>query len=119
MTILHGIPVTLISRRQVGVDPFNAPVYEETEAIVDNVLVGRPTGDDEVNALSLYGAHIRYTLGIPRTDTHKWENTEVRFFNQRFRTVGPEKRGIDDMIPLDWNRNIDVEAWNDERSEEG
>ena len=109
--MLKGITVTLISRQQVSIDPFGSPVYSNVETSVDNVLVAPTSSDDVVNQQSLTGRKAVYTLAIPKGDTRDWENVEVRFFGQRWKTFGIPTEGIEAMIPLKWNKKVMVERY--------
>lgn len=109
--MIHGITVRLYVKTQTGTDDFGAPVFEETPKEVCNVLVGEPTSEDIVNSLQLYGKHISYTLGIPKGDEHDWDNVTVEFFGQKFRTYGGVTQGIENMIPLAWNKKVKVERY--------
>ena len=109
MVKIHGIPITLIDKQVVSTDPFGSPVVKDVEILVDNVLVAPATTEDVTNQLSLTGKKISYTLGIPKRDTHDWENKEVRFFGKRWKTVGVPLEGIESMIPLEWNKKVMVE----------
>ena len=111
MAKLKGITVTLISKQQTGTDPFGAPIYSDVETDIENVLVAPTTSDDVVNNLSLTGRKAVYQLAIPKGDTHNWENVEVRFFGQRFRTFGIPIEGVEELIPLDWNKKVLVERY--------
>lgn len=108
---IKGIDVVLYVKTQIGVDKFNAPVYDERAETVSNVLVGEPTTDDIVNEIQLYGKHLAYTLAIPKGDVHDWSNVTVEFFDKKFRTYGDITQGIDALIPLDWNRKVKVERY--------
>ena len=109
--MIHCITVRLYVKSQTGTDAFNAPVYAETPIDVPNVLVGEPTAEDIVNDLQLYGKRIAYTLGIPKGDAHDWENATVEFFGKKFRTYGGVTQGIEDLIPLLWNKKVKVERY--------
>lgn len=111
MGLLKGIMVTLITKQQTGTDPFGAPIYSDVETYVDNVLVAPASSDDMVNQLSMTGRKAIYQLAIPKGDTNNWENVEVRFFNQRWRTFGIPLEGIEELIPLDWNKKVMVERY--------
>jgi len=50
-------------------------------------------------------------LAIPKGDTNDWENQEVRFFGERWRVIGMPLQGIDELIPLDWNKKVMVERY--------
>ena len=111
MVKIHGIPITLIDKQVVSVDPFGSPVVKDVEILVDNVLVAPATTEDVTNQLSLTGKKISYTIGIPKGDTHDWKEKEVRFFGKRWKTVGIPLEGIEDLIPLEWNKKVMVERY--------
>ena len=111
MAKIKGITVTLIARQETGKDPFDNPIYTDVEIPVENVLVSPTSSDDVVNTLSLTGRKAVYTLAIPKGDTHTWENQEVRFFDKRWRVFGIPLEGIEELIPLDWNRKVMVERY--------
>lgn len=108
---IRGITVTLVAKVETGQDPFGNPISEEVEVLVDNVLVSPTSSENVVNELNLTGRKAVYTLAIPKGDTHDWENKEVRFFDQRWRTFGVPLEGIEDLIPLDWNKKVMVERY--------
>lgn len=111
MPKLKGITVTLIDRTQTGTDPFGKPIYEDVEIPVDNVLIGEPSTDDIANELNLTGKTLAYTLAIPKGDTNDWTNRKVSFFGETFRTIGKPMQGIEELIPLHWNRKVRVERY--------
>lgn len=108
-SVIKGIQVILINKIESGVDPFGVPIYEDKEIIVDNVLVTPTSTDEIVNQLELSGKRAVYTLAIPKNDTNNWDNSEVKFFGKTWRTIGAPKQGIDHLIPLDWNKKVEVE----------
>ena len=108
---IKGVPVTLYEKTLTGYDEANRPVYTETPVTVDNVLIGEPSTEDGTSEYNLSGKRIAYVLGIPKGDTHEWADRTVGFFNQMFRTVGVPTQGIDELIPLDWNKKVKVEAY--------
>lgn len=111
MAKIRGIQITLIDKQVVSVDPFGTPVVKDVEILVDNVLVSPTSTDDVTNQLSLTGKKAVYTLAIPKGDLHDWENKEVIFFGQKWRTVGLATEGIESMIPLEWNKKVMVERY--------
>ena|SRR5690625_1167538 len=111
MSMIKGITVTLINKKEVDRDPFNKPIYEDVEISVDNVLVSPTKTEDIINTLDLTGKKAVYTLAIPKTDTNNWEDAEVLFFDQKWRTFGFVTKGIDHLIPLDWNKKVMVERY--------
>lgn len=112
--LLHGITIQLLERTQTGTDAFNRPVYEEAAVDVENVLIGEPSSDEIVDTLNLTGKKLAYTLAIPKGDTHKWTDVRVRFFGETFRTIGEPTQGIEDLIPLNWNKKVRVERYGKE-----
>ena len=104
----HGIAVTLYTKTKSSTDDFGAPVYTETAVTVENVIIGEPTTEEITDVLNLYGKRLAYTLGIPKGDTHDWTDRKVSFFGQNFRTFGEVTQGIEDLIPLSWNKKVRV-----------
>lgn len=111
VTVIKGIPITLWMHTKIGVDGFGRPIYEYHPETINNVLVGEPSTEDIANELNLSGKRIAYTLAIPKGDTHEWENTTVEFFGRKFRTIGIPTEGIEEMIPLSWNKKVKVECY--------
>ena len=108
---IHGIQITLIDKQVVSTDPFGSPVVKDVEITIDNAIVAPATTEDVTNQLSLTGKKISYTIGIPKGDTNDWENKEVRFFGKRWKTIGIPLEGIEDLIPLEWNKKVMVERY--------
>lgn len=108
---MRGMTVTLTVRTASTPDAFNNPTWTETTVDVPGVLVGQPSTDDIASGISLYGKRIEYMLGIPRGDTHAWEDTKVQFFGRTFRTFGAVEQGIEDNIPGPWTRKVRVCAY--------
>ena len=111
---IKGISITLIVKEETGRDDTNRPVYSETEVIVDDVLVGEPSTEDITNELNLSGKKVAYMLGIPKGDTHNWVDTDVILpepFAGRYRTIGVPTAGIEENIPLRWNKKVRLERY--------
>lgn len=111
MVKIHGIQITLIDKQVVATDPFGSPVVKDVEITIDNVIVSPATTDDVTSQMSVTGKRISYTLGIPKGDNNDWENKEVRFFGKRWKTVGIPLEGIEELIPLEWNKKVMVERY--------
>lgn len=110
---MRGITVVLYERAATGsVDPFGHPVYTETAVEVGNVLVApaETGGDPMFTETDLKSRKAVYTLGLPKGDAHVWENCKVSFFGKTFRVIGMPTEGIEDLIPLSWNKKVTVEA---------
>lgn len=108
---MTGITVTLLVRSQTGTDAFNRPEYEETPVEVRNILVApaQAGGQEVLDNLDLTGRKATYTLAIPKGDTHVWEGNKVQFFGETWRVVGMPTEGIDHLIPLRWNKKVQVQ----------
>ena len=108
MGLLRGTTVKLRVRKQVGTDGFNRPVYETNYIDVENVLIGEPSSDEITTTLTLTGKKVEYTLAIPKGNTNNWEDTEVVVFGEIYRTIGKPTQGIEENIPLSWNKKVRV-----------
>lgn len=108
---IHGVDVTLYEKKQTGTDPMGNPVFEEIPVVVSNVLIGSPGAQDVKSLQDLTGRTCVYTLGLPKGDTHDWENRRVHFFGDDFMTFGIPTNGIEDLIPLEWNKKVMVERY--------
>lgn len=109
--MIKGITVVLVTKEQIGTDEFNHPVYETVEKSVDNVLVAPASSDDIVTSQELNGKKAVYTLAIPKGDDNDWTDAVVRFFGQEWHTFGYPLEGIEENIPLDWNKKVMVERY--------
>lgn len=109
--MLKGVTVTLIDKVKTGEDDFGAPMYDDVEVPIDNVLIEPTSATDVISELSLTGKTAVYTLAIPKGDAHLWEDKEVRFFDQRWHVFGIPLEGIEALIPLDWNKKVTVERF--------
>ena len=109
--MIKGITIKLYTKTQTGTDGFNAPIYTETAEEVANVLV-QPTSETEIlDTLNLTGRKAVYQLAIPKGDTHDWTDVKVEFFNQTFRTIGTPIEGIEELLPLAWNKKVRCERY--------
>lgn len=109
---IRGITVTLYDRTETGRDAFNAPIFEDTEVQVDNVLVAPMSSTEILETLELTGARAVYQLGIPKGDAHDWSaGKKVSFFGEDWRIIALPTEGIDDLIPLQWNKKVQVERY--------
>ncbi len=109
--MLKGIDITLYTRIKTGENALREPIYEETEEVVRNVLIGEPSTEEVVTELQLNGRHLAYTLAIPKGDSHDWNDVRIRFFGQDFRAYGAVTQGIEHLIPLRWNKKVKVERY--------
>lgn len=111
MSRLKGVTVTLLIKEEGEKDEFNHPTVIENAVEVENVLVSPVSSDDVLNTTSLDGRKIVYTLAIPKGDENTWENANVEFYGRKWRVVGISLMGIEENIPLEWNKKVTVEAY--------
>lgn len=111
MALITGRTVVLYQNEQTGVDPFNAPTFEEVPVEVGNVLISPADASDVVTDLQLYGKRAEYVLCIPKGDTHDWMDKRVEFFGHSWRTFGIPQEWQEELLPLDWNKKVKVERY--------
>lgn len=112
--MIKGITITLHSASSTATDAFNRPIITSTDVSVPNVLVGEPSTDDITNALSLYGKKAVYKLAIPKGDANNWEGCKVTLpapFAGVYQVIGCETAGIEENIPLKWNKKVLIERY--------
>lgn len=113
---MKTIEVELIKKTQTGIDPLGQPIYTTETVKVGGVLVGEPTSDEINNAIAMYGKRAVYTLAIPKGDANIWEDTTVILpapFSGTYRTIGYTTAGIEENIPLKWNKKVKLERINE------
>lgn len=109
---MRGITITLYEPTQTGTDALNAPIYTDEAVSVDNVLVAPMTTEEVLQTYTLTGRKAVYQMGIPKGDTHEWTaGKKVRFFGEDWRIIGLPEEGIEHLIPLDWNKKVRVERY--------
>ena len=118
MARIRGITVTLYEETITGYDPLGAPIIETKPVDVENVLVGQPTDDEITSAVSLYGKRIAYMLGIPKGDTHDWQEKRVEWtdaygIKHTAQTFGFPITGIEGNLPkqLPWHMKVRCEIY--------
>lgn len=108
---MKTITVTLYEKTQTGKDVFNKATYTETPVNVPGVLYAPSQAQEILDGINLYGKKAIYTLAIPKGDTHNWEDCKVSFNGQNWHVFGIPLEGIDENIPLAWNKKVTVERY--------
>lgn len=108
---IKGISVTLYEKVKTGTDAFGAPIYIEKPVKVENILVSPAQSSDLPESLNINGKKAVYILGVPKGDSHEWEDRRVNFFGQDWKTFGFTTEGIEELIPLEWNKKVQVERY--------
>lgn len=109
--MIKGEKVYLIETTQNGTDAFGAPKYTETSVEVNDVLVGNPSTDAVLSELQMYGKKLLFVLGIPKGDTHNWQDKFVEIRGKRFRTYGFPLTQTEANVPGRWNTQVKVEQY--------
>ena len=109
--VIKGMTIQILVKVQSGVDNFNHPIYEELWEDVDNVLIAPVSAEDVATSTNLVGKKGVYILAIPKGDVHDWENTKVRFYGDTWETVGITLQGMDELIPGQWNKKVQVKRY--------
>lgn len=108
---IKGVPVVLYEKQVVGTDDFGADICEEIPVTIENVLIAPVMSDDATSRVDLNSDKCSYKLAIPKGDDHQWRNNLVEFFGSKFRVVGKPTQGMEEMIPLNWNKQVEVEEY--------
>lgn len=108
---MKGTDIQIAVNTVVGYDEFGAPIIREDFETVKDCLVGSPTSEQITDALNMYGKKLVYVVGIPKGDTHTWENRKVMIWGEMYQTFGFCMTGIQENIPLRWGQNIRVERY--------
>jgi len=114
---MRGVTVTLYEGTKTGVDGFNADVVSfDTGVQVENVLVGEPSTDDITSSTEMYGKKLECMLGIPKGDTHDWQDKVVEWVDaygttHRLKTFGFPITGIEANIPTKWHKKVRCEKY--------
>lgn len=114
--MIRGVTV-ILNERQEGIekDPFGVPVVSYSSSEVKNVLIAPVSSLELADMTRPNEERTLYRLSIPKGDRHNWEGGKVYFFGTWWRVVGRPVGGIPELIPLSWDRWVDVA----ELSEEG
>lgn len=109
--MIKGITVKLINLIETDKDSIGEPIYTEKIINVENVLISPSSSDDLVVSTNLSGKKCVYTLAIPKGDKNIWENQYVEFYGHRYHVLNFVIEGIEDNIPLNWNKKVMVERY--------
>lgn len=109
---MRGITVILYDRTETGRDRLNHPIYSEEPVEVENVLVAPMNSTEVLETYNLTGRRASYQMAIPKGDTHDWSaGKKVSFFGETWRIIAIPTEGIEGLIPLSWNKKVQVELY--------
>lgn len=108
---LRGITITVYQKKPIGSDAFGHMQYEHVPEQVDDVLVAPVSSSESSSNQNVSISKTQYNLAIPKGDTHGWTDTKVEFFGKAWKTVGEPVEGIEENMPLLWNKKVVVERY--------
>ena len=114
---MRGVTVKLYEGTAGEADAFNAPTINWGDGVnVENVLIGEPTTDDITSSTELYGKKLVCVLGIPKGDSHDWQDKIVEWVDaygttHTLKTYGFPVTGIEANIPTRWHKKVWCEKY--------
>lgn len=113
MSMIPTESVILHEKTLSGADDFGHETWTETDATIDGVIVGEASTSDVESAIEVYGKKLSYTLGIPKGDTHNWEDANVTIRGKLFHTIGIPLQITHGGMPTwwQWDKKIGVEIY--------
>ena len=112
---MKGTTIYLYEETEIGVDPFGAPIIQETAVPVEDCLIGEPTTDDVDTSLALYSKQISFMIGIPKGDAHDWVDKKVSWTSCGVeyvcKTFGFPITGIEANVPTRWHMKMRCEMY--------
>ena len=113
---MRGVTVTLYEQTVTGYDAFGAPIVAETATQVSDVLVGEPSTEDITTTTQLYGKTLVCMLGIPKGDSHDWQDKKVSWTDAYgtthvLKTFGFPITGVEANIPTRWHKKVRCEKY--------
>ena len=108
---LKGITITVYQKKPTGSDAFGHMQYKYIPEQVDDVLVAPVSSSELSSNQNVSIAKTQYNLAIPKGDMHDWTDTKVEFYGKTWKTVGEPVEGIEENIPLRWNKKVVVERY--------
>lgn len=114
---ITGETIVLIDKIASGKNPLGRTQYQEERVLIPNVIISYPQAEDIETSVNLTGRRAEHVLGIPKGDTHDWNNKEVEFYGKRWRVIGTAIQGMNHLMPLDWNKKVMVESYEQYQSQ--
>lgn len=106
--LLPKTSVTVIRRKEVGKDPFNAPIYENVRENVAGVLV-TPGATSDLDASRPEGVRVVYTINFPKGYGKTLKGCLVQYLEDTYRVIGDPQPYMGDGTPGPWDMPAEVE----------
>lgn len=114
MAAIKGTTIKLLVQDFDDTDVFNhLNPYSGQWIEVNNVLFAPVSDEEATDSTNLTGRKATYQLAIPKGDTNTWTSGGyVLVHGEYYRIIGHPTEGMDENIPLDWNKKVKVESMN-------
>ena len=110
--MIKGIEIIAYIRQTSGKDELGNEIFKKKKILLENVLVSPAESDDMLGTANLNTDRIAYQLAIPKKyNDIDFSGAHFEFFSKKFKIVSIPYKGIDELIPLKWNKKIQVENY--------
>ena len=107
MAAIRGVQVEVIRVATVLDDHGNETSGIESFELVDNVLPS-PAATSDLSATRPNGDRIDMVFHFPKTYKQSLRGTFIEYNGVRFSVVGDPQPYLDNLTPLDWNREVEA-----------
>lgn len=107
MAAIRGVQVEVIRVATVLDDHGNETSGIESFELVDNVLPA-PAATSDLSATRPNGDRIDMVFHFPKTYKQSLRGTFIEHGGLRFAVVGDPQPYLDNLTPLDWNREVEA-----------
>lgn len=107
MAAIRGVQVEVIRVATVLDDHGNETSGIESFELVDNVLPA-PAATSDLSATRPNGDRIDMVFHFPKTYKQSLRGTFIEYGGLRFAVVGDPQPYLDNLTPLDWDREVEA-----------
>ena len=107
MAAIRGVQVEVIRVATVLDDHGNETSGIQSFELVDNVLPA-PAATSDLSATRPNGDRIDMVFHFPKTYKQSLRGTFIEYNGVRFSVVGDPQPYLDNLTPLDWNREVEA-----------
>lgn len=107
MATIRGVQVEVVRVTTVLDDHGNETSGIESFELVENVLPA-PAATSDLSATRPNGDRIDMVFHFPKTYKQSLRGTFIEYGGLRFAVVGDPQPYLDNLTPLDWNREVEA-----------
>lgn len=107
---MKTIDVVVLRPEMIGIDDFNAKVYEWIEEPDEIEIIATPGASTELDSSRPDGVVVSWTLHFPKTYTSSLKGCRVRVYGIEYKVVGDPQPYMPENTPGVFNRPVEVEA---------